>query len=141
MHDSSDRSPDRPPATVAQRVYGLLIDAVVQVTVISTLPAVLQALGTPETLRASVFAAVCFLTLCAYDPLLVHFTGRTIGHRVQGIEVIAADGGRVSLGVAYVRFLIKTVLGVWSMLTMMGRRQLAVQDMATRSRVVRADDR
>lgn len=78
--------------------------------------------------------AVAFLVWFAfwvlYDPLMVARTGGTIGHHVQNLRVVSDRTGRApSLLAAFVRNLVKGLLGGVSLLGMAGsRRQKAVHD-------------
>ncbi len=62
--------------------------------------------------------------------------GQTLGHRVLGIKVVRQDGGGVALPAAYLRFVVKAIGGILSLATMMGARQLALQDIITKAKVV-----
>src|SRR4051812_11112384 len=69
--------------------------------------------------------AVAFLVWVAfwilYDPLMVSRTGGTIGHHVQNLRVVSDRTGRhPSLVVAFVRNVVKGVLGIVSLLAMAG---------------------
>ena len=79
--------------------------------------------------------AVAFVVWVAfwilYDPLMVSRTGGTIGHHVQNLRVVSDRTGRnPSLVVAFVRNVVKGVLGLVSLLAMAGsRRQKALHDL------------
>ena len=123
-------------ATLAQRVYAMLFDAGVLFVTIFGLPVLLAPLGLPDAVRGYLYAAIFLSALLAYDPWLVFLFGQTLGHRAMGIKVLRADGGRVSLGAAYVRFIVKSATGLYSFATMAGQRQLALQDIVTKTKVV-----
>ena len=123
-------------ATLAQRVYAILIDMLLTMTLIFGVPALLAPLGLSDSMRGHFFAGVFFLTLFAYEPWLVFLFGQTLGHRVLGIKVVRQDGGRVALPAAYLRFVVKAIGGILSLATMMGARQLALKDIITKTKVV-----
>jgi uncharacterized RDD family membrane protein YckC len=65
-----------------------------------------------------------------YDPLMVSRTGGTIGHHVQNLRVVSdRTGSNPSLVVALIRNVVKSVLGLVSLLAMAGSsRQKALHD-------------
>jgi uncharacterized RDD family membrane protein YckC len=72
-----------------------------------------------------------------YEPLLVSITGSTIGHYRTNLRVVDnRTHGNISFMKAVVRVIIKSVLGVYSFVTMAttSRRQ-AVHDLLTQSTV------
>jgi uncharacterized RDD family membrane protein YckC len=74
------------------------------------------------------------LALCLlYEPVLVWRYGGTIGHRFNHLRVVADDtGGNPSFPQAMLRFLIKSVLGIISFMTMaLTARHQAVHDSLT----------
>ena len=72
-----------------------------------------------------------------YEPLLVSLTGSTVGHYLTNLRVVDDQThGNVGFLKAVVRLLIKTVLGIYSFITMaMTSRHQAVHDLLTRSTV------
>ena len=124
------------PATLAQRVYAILIDGLIVSGLLFGLPVILQPLALPDFVRGRLMAVIFFALLFAYDPLQVAFFGQTPGHRCLRIKVVNADGGRVSILTAYARFITKTILGLFSFLTMMGPKERAIHDMVTGSKVI-----
>jgi uncharacterized RDD family membrane protein YckC len=75
--------------------------------------------------------------LLLYEPLLITRRGATAGHSMARIQVVDATTGRwPSFGRAFVRYLVKLVLGVASFFTMaLSRRHQAVHDMITHTTV------
>ena len=66
--------------------------------------------------RALGVAVVIILLL--YEPLFVTRFGGTLGHIWTNLRVVDDRGGNVGFGKALVRFLIKSLLGWYSFLTM-----------------------
>ncbi len=80
------------------------------------------------------YGAIAFVVWVAfwilYDPLMVSRTGGTIGHHVQNLRVVSdRTGGHPSLLVAFMRNVVKGLLGIVSFLAMAGSsRQKALHD-------------
>ena len=78
--------------------------------------------------------AVAFIVWVAfwilYDPLMVSRTGGTIGHHLQNLRVVSDRTGRhPSLVAAFIRNVVKGVLGLVSLLAMAGSsREKALHD-------------
>lgn len=72
------------------------------------------------------------------EPVLVAIFGFTIGHYVTGLKVTKLDGvSRIGFGAALVRFVLKTLLGAWSLVSMLTtQKRQAVHDVLTRSLVL-----
>ncbi len=81
------------------------------------------------------------LTLVLYEPVLVSVWGSTVGHRLLNLEVVSSvDGGRLSFLRAFVRFVVKTGLGLLSLLAIaFTARHQALHDLAAGA-VVRMRD-
>jgi uncharacterized RDD family membrane protein YckC len=74
---------------------------------------------------------VWFAFWVLYDPVMVSRTGGTIGHHLQNLRVVSDRTGRSpSLVVAFVRNVVKGLLGGVSLLAMAGSsRQKAIHDL------------
>ena len=72
-----------------------------------------------------------------YEPLLVSFTGSTVGHYLTNLRVVDdRTRGNVGLPKAAARLVIKTLFGIYSFITMAATsRHQAVHDVMTRSTV------
>jgi len=75
--------------------------------------------------------------LLLYEPILVSFTGGTLGHHFTNLRVIdERSGGNVSFPKACARVVLKTLLGWYSFVILAAtRRNQAVHDLLTRSTV------
>jgi uncharacterized RDD family membrane protein YckC len=89
----------------------------------------------PGATRVMLLLVVAVVLL--YEPVLVSRRGATIGHAVARLRVVDVRTGRwPSFGRAFVRFLIKTILGILSFFTMeLTRRHQAVHDMLMQTTV------
>ncbi|MBV8659409.1 MAG: RDD family protein [Burkholderiales bacterium] len=88
------------------------------------------------------YVLVGFLIVAGfYEPIMVAFRGATIGHQLANIHVVSVRTGRkVNILTAIFRFLIKSLLGWFSYLSMfISRRNEAVHDGMTRSCVLIKD--
>jgi hypothetical protein len=93
------------------------------------------ALQSDHLARAVGFAVVIGVLL--YEPLLVSFTGGTVGHHLSNLRVVDdRTHANVSFLKAVARVVIKAILSWYSFLSMaVARRHQAVHDLLTRSTV------
>jgi uncharacterized RDD family membrane protein YckC len=86
---------------------------------------------------ARLLGAVVIATLLLYEPILVSFTGSTLGHYFTNLRVVdERTGGNVSFLKACARAAIKGVLGLYSFVILTAtRRNQAVHDILTKSTV------
>jgi uncharacterized RDD family membrane protein YckC len=80
---------------------------------------------------------ILFADILLYEPIMIWRYGATIGHRVTNLRVVDdATGGNPGFVQAFARFVIKSVLGVVSFVTMaLTRRYQAVHDRLTHTTV------
>jgi uncharacterized RDD family membrane protein YckC len=85
---------------------------------------------------ARILGVAVVVILLLYEPVLVWRTGGTLGHSWTNLRVIDDRGGNLSFAKALARFVIKSLLGWYSFLTMAAtRRNQAVHDLLTHSTV------
>jgi uncharacterized RDD family membrane protein YckC len=84
-----------------------------------------------------VLGILVITTLLLYEPVLVSFTGSTLGHYFTNLRVVdERSGGNVSFLKACARVAIKGVLGLYSFVILAAtRRNQAVHDLLTKSTV------
>jgi uncharacterized RDD family membrane protein YckC len=84
-----------------------------------------------------VLGALVIATLLLYEPVLVSFTGGTLGHHFTNLRVVDdRSGGNVGFLKACARVVLKGVLGWYSFVILAAtRRNQAVHDLLTRSTV------
>jgi cell wall assembly regulator SMI1/uncharacterized RDD family membrane protein YckC len=122
--DPTANSPDAPEvvlyAKVWPRVKAILIDGVV--VGLAFVAAALVGANIAGTGAVAFVAWVVFWVL--YDPLMVSGTGGTIGHHFRNLRVVSdRSGGNPRFGAAFIRNVVKGVLGLWSLFTMAGSAQ------------------
>ena len=123
-------------ATFTSRFRALVIDNCCIAALLLALFFLDDAVGdVPGATRLTWLLMVAVLLL--YDPVLVSRRGATIGHAATGLQVVDASTGRwPSFARAFVRSLVKLVLGLLSFFTMeLTRRHQAVHDMVTHTTV------
>jgi uncharacterized RDD family membrane protein YckC len=99
-----------PLAGLGSRFIGLLIDTIIQVTVIAA--AVAGALVIGSTLAAVVLSASAVLLTIGYDVIFeVSAGGRTPGKRVAGVRVVMDGGQPVGLRASLIRNVIRLFEG------------------------------
>ena len=78
-----------------------------------------------------------FVEVFLYEPVMVWRYGATIGHRVTNLRVVDdASGGNPSFRRAYARYVVKSVVGLPSFVTMaVNRRHQAMHDVVTHTTV------
>jgi uncharacterized RDD family membrane protein YckC len=123
--------PTRYYARVSRRVQATLIDGGLFIAS----PAILLLLasltdGSPFAVR--VLTTAWLASFFLYEPVLVSLRGATIGHAWANIRIVdARTGGRPPFWRAFVRFLVKMVLGVFSFACVVcTRRHQAAHDLA-----------
>lgn len=132
-----------PPAVTAQPLYarfsrrfrGIFIDWLITLVVIFGALSLAVALGNDNISRRLGFSVIAALLL--YEPVLVSFTGGTLGHYFTNLRVVDdASGGNVSFLKACARMVVKGLLGWYSFVIMAAtRRNQAIHDLVTRSTV------
>jgi uncharacterized RDD family membrane protein YckC len=102
-------------ARIWPRVKAILIDGVV----LSGVFLVAALIGANIAGSGAAAFLVWFAFWVLYDPLMVSRTGGTIGHHLQNLRVVSDRTGRnPSLPLAFVRNVVKTLLGLLSLLAM-----------------------
>ena len=122
-------------ARFSRRLQGLVIDWILFLLLMAGTLFVIIALKSDSDGRYLGFAAIGIALL--YEPLLVSLTGSTIGHYLTNLRVVDdRTKGNVSFAKALARFVIKSLLGWYSFISMGAtRRHQAVHDLLTFSTV------
>ena len=122
-------------ARFSRRIRGILIDWIINLAVLYGAVSLGSAAGNSDVSRIMGWLAIAVLLL--YEPVLVSLTGGTIGHWTNNLRVVDDEtGGNVSFAKAFVRLVIKSVLGLYSFVIIVAtRRNQAVHDLLTRSTV------
>lgn len=121
-------------ARFSRRLRGMLLDWMIAMSLLFGAVALASNISNDTAARTLGVAVVIILLL--YEPLLVWRFGGTLGHVWTNLRVVDDRGGNVSFAKAFARFLIKSLLGWYSFLTMAAtRRNQAVHDLVTRSTV------
>jgi uncharacterized RDD family membrane protein YckC len=132
---------DTPAATApryarfSRRFRGIVLDWMIAMAILFgavMLASVVQNDNFSRALGVLVIAA-----LLLYEPVLVSFTGSTLGHYFTNLRVVdERSGGNVSFLKACARVAIKGVLGLYSFVILAAtRRNQAVHDLLTKSTV------
>jgi uncharacterized RDD family membrane protein YckC len=122
-------------ARFSRRFRGIVLDWMIAMTILFgavMLASVVQNDNFSRALGVLVIAA-----LLLYEPVLVSFTGSTLGHYFTNLRVVdERSGGNVSFLKACARVAIKGVLGLYSFVILAAtRRNQAVHDLLTKSTV------
>ena len=119
--------------SLVTRIKALVIDVIVMLIIFTCTTLFIDAFGDiPEFVKGLIAVFMFYL----YDPILTSFTGSTLGHKVMKLKVrkYADPEKRISLGQAFLRFIIKGFLGWISFLTVTGsKHKRAIHDMASGS--------
>jgi uncharacterized RDD family membrane protein YckC len=122
-------------ARFSRRVRGMMLDWIITLIVIFGAVLVATTVGSDHLSRP--LGILVVIALLLYEPVLVSFTGGTLGHYFSNLRVVDEDsGGNVSFLKACARVVIKGVLGWYSFIVMTAtRRNQAVHDLLTESTV------
>jgi uncharacterized RDD family membrane protein YckC len=122
-------------ARFSRRLRGIVVDWIIAMTVMFGAVLLAVTIGSDNFSRA--LGIPVLLALLLYEPVLVSFTGGTLGHYFTNLRVVDdRNGGNVSFLKACARVVIKGLLGWYSFVVMMAtRRNQAVHDLLTRSTV------
>lgn len=119
--------------SLVTRIKALFIDGVIVLAIFTVTSLGIDAFGDiPDFAKGAIAIFMFYL----YDPLLTHFTGSTLGHKVMNLKVRRYEEPekRISLGHAFLRFIAKGGLGWISFLTVTGdKRKRAIHDFASGS--------
>ena len=122
-------------ARFSRRMRGIVIDWIIAMVVLFGAVMLASATGSSDVSRTLGYLVIAFLLL--YEPVLVTFTGGTVGHWASNLRVVDdRTGGNVSFAKALARLVIKAVLSWYSFVILAAtRRNQAVHDLLTRSTV------
>jgi len=118
-----------------KRVRAVLIDSVITPTLLFLSMVIVGGFAIESNLIRNVISFVPALSL---EPLMVAFTGGTIGHHAVGIKVRYADEDKnISIIHAVFRFLLKLLLGLPSLvMVLITKKHQAIHDALSQSIVV-----
>jgi len=115
------------------RIKALFIDVLIMLMVFTVTTLLIDAFGEiPNFVRGFILIFMLYL----YDPVLTSLTGSSLGHKVMKLKVRRYDNpeNKISLGRAFLRFLVKGLLGWLSFLTVTGnKRKRAIHDLVSGS--------
>jgi uncharacterized RDD family membrane protein YckC len=121
-------------ARFSRRLRGIMLDGIFGLIAMAGALLIAASSGNDNVSRAAGLLFVAALLL--YEPLLVSFTGGTLGHHFTNLRVVDDRGGNVSFVKAFARMIIKSLLGWYSFVILAAtRRNQAVHDLMTRSTV------
>ena len=123
-------------ATFTVRMRALVTDVMVQTAgIIATFVMVAVLEDVPGIGRLAAIALIAIALL--YEPLQVGLRGATVGHRRANLRVVSdTTGGNPSVAAAYLRFVLKAILGLPSFTMMLfTRRHQAWHDVLTHTTV------
>jgi RDD family len=126
-------------ARFTRRVRGTFIDSIVVLLALACALIVASSARSDPLARTIGFGLVAGVLL--YEPVLVWLTGSTIGHYLSNLRVVDdRTQGNVGFPKAVARFVIKSLLGWYSFISMATtRRHQAVHDLMTHSTVQMRD--
>ncbi len=114
-------------ATLPRRIKASIIDGMVLLTLMILSPLAISMLLGRDTSANAIAMLIPPLLL---EPFLISFFGFTLGQYIFGIQVIRVDtGGKCPVPASFLRYLVKTVLGSFSIVYMLfSRRHQAIHD-------------
>jgi len=122
-------------ARFSRRFRGIVIDWAIAMAVL--FGAVMLAVSVENVHFSRVLGILVIAALLLYEPVLVSFTGGTLGHHLANLRVVDdRSGGNLSFLKACARVVLKGMLGWYSFLILAAtRRNQAIHDLLTRSTV------
>ena len=120
-------------ASPKDRVMAGMIDSFIVLGLIAVIAKVLPSVYADAD---SFLMVIVSLVGLIYEPLCVSILRGTVGHKLKGLKVERTNGYRLNFLLALMRFLVKTFLGVYSFLLMMGPRRQAIHDRISQSVVL-----
>jgi hypothetical protein len=122
-------------ARFSRRFRGIVIDWMIAMAVV--FGAVFLAITVENDNFSRALGLLVISALLLYEPILVSFTGGTLGHYFTNLRVVdERSGGNVGFPKACARVVIKASLGWYSFVILAAtRRNQAVHDLLTRSTV------
>jgi hypothetical protein len=122
-------------ARFSRRFRGIVVDWAIAMAVLFGAVSVAISVESDNFSRA--LGVLVIAALLLYEPVLVSFTGGTLGHHFTNLRVVDdRSGGNVSFLKACARVVLKGVLGWYSFVILAAtRRNQAVHDLLTRSTV------
>ena len=121
-------------ARLSRRISAVLIDSIFWAVMLFAVIYLVAQLGLQSPFGE--LAAVFIVT--TIEPVLVSFTGGSVGHHLYGLRITAASNGeRLGIVQSYGRFLVKVILGIISLITILtSKRHQAIHDLLCGSIVV-----
>ena len=121
----------------SRRVAAVVVDSMIYMVLFIALAVALGRVDMHGGIKVAVMVAVYIIL----EPVLVSITGGTLGQHWRGLRVQHAEtGGFLSLPRAVLRFIVKSILGLYSLLLiLLTKRHQAVHDMVSGSVVVLRD--
>ena len=124
--------------SIFYRVKATMIDSIILILLMLAATDIFSNIETVPT-YTKVTTFICIILL--YDPFMIAFFGATIGHRMNKLKVQRFDNGnKINIGLAILRFLIKSILGWISLITISSyKNKQAIHDIWVNSIVVYDD--
>ncbi|HMG91926.1 MAG TPA: RDD family protein [Chryseolinea sp.] len=123
--------------TLVSRIKALFVDLVVILMIFTTTTLFIDAFG---DIHSFLKGFILIFMLYLYDPILTSFTGSTLGHKLMKLKVRRFNDPeeKISLGYAFLRFILKTTLGWISFLTVTSNKhKRAIHDVMSGSILLR----
>ena len=88
----------------------------------------------------NLYLRILFIVLptLSYEPLMIYFTGNSIGHKIYGIGVVHQNNSKkLNLIQCYIRYIVKITMGLFSLIFMfLSQKRQAFHDLITATLVV-----
>jgi uncharacterized RDD family membrane protein YckC len=145
---------DLPLATVGRRFAAIIVDGLIQMVVYVPLMFVFgffavkaqQAGGSAEVAAGGmqlILQVAIMGVSFAYEGLFLQLKGATPGKMALGLKVVGADGNPLAPGQAWIRPLVRTLLGFCALIdyipAFLRKDRCTVHDLAARTRVIKVN--
>lgn len=122
-------------ATLPRRIKAGIVDGIVVMSLFIIAPLVINSLAGEDI---GINGIVMFIPPLLLEPFLISYLGFTFGQYIFGIQVVRVDtGGKCPLPASFIRYCMKIILGLFSMLYMLfSRKHQAIHDHIANTLVV-----
>ncbi|MGJ4789487.1 RDD family protein [Leptospira koniambonensis] len=133
LHNSENQNPlIKFSASLADRYLAMVFDTIIMFIILILCAKTITVFSIENQLLRILILSPLFL----YDPLFVYFFGVTPGHYLKGLKVVSSSNSKLTLLNCMIRFVLKFVLGMVSLVFLLTERKQALHDRITSTFVI-----
>lgn len=119
-------------ASLADRYLAMVFDTIIMFVILVLCAKTITVFSIENQLLRILILSPLFL----YDPLFVYCFGVTPGHYLKGLKVVSSANSKLTLLNCMIRFVLKFVLGIVSLIFLLTERKQALHDRITSTFVI-----